>query len=124
MKHVASVLIVCIVSGVFWSSDVNAGQQADEIQVADSAPSESAGAAVAEEDSTDPKETSIVAGGGQPAGQWAREMGVLVMSQVKLAVSFTHPRKLGKRNRRVIGQNVIINRYHMSYAEVGDLTKK
>lgn len=87
MKHVASVLIVCIVSGVFWSSDVSAGQQAHEIQVADSAPPESAGAAVAEEDSTDPKETSIVAGGGQPAGQWAREMGVLVMSQAELDTS-------------------------------------
>ena len=87
MKNVASVLIACIVSGVFCSSDVNAGQQPPDTQDAGIARPDSAGAAVAEEDSTDPKETSIVAGGGQPAGQWAREMGVLVMSQAELDTS-------------------------------------
>ena len=81
MKHAASVLVASILVVAFCPENGNAGQQAPNKSVTDSAPPDSVGGAVATEDSTDRNETPIDRGEGQPAGQWAREMGVIVMTR-------------------------------------------
>ena len=87
MKHAASVLVASILVVAFCPENGNAGQQAPNKSVTDSAPPDSVGGAVATEDSTDRNETPIDRGEGQPAGQWAREMGVIVMTRAELDTS-------------------------------------